>query len=209
MSQILACKSKSGIVLAADAKAVSFDADGALHYQTIQRLHPLSHRAAILAGGAPEGEDICRGLQTFIAEEGLVEIEEIYPAAMPYLATAYERFMRKKCEWHPVDPIHHLHFILAGHTDFESADPYRIYLIWTKKKLPQLDSDEVETVYAVPRMMAMEHRLARECREGASLGILVDLAKEGLGRQADLQEDVGGPLSIGLLTPDGYKSVAD
>lgn len=207
MSQILACKSPSGIVLAADATAVGFDANGVLYHQTIQRLHPLSQRAAILAGGAPEGESICRGLKSFIAEEGLVSIDEIYAAALPYLATAYERFMRKQCEWLPVDPIHHLHFILAGHTDSEAADPFRIYLIWTKKKLPQLDSDEVDTVYAVPRMMAVEHRLARECREGASLDTIVGLAKEGLSRQTELHEDIGEPISMGLLTPDGYEGL--
>lgn len=205
MSQILACKSSSGIVLAADATAVEFGLDGEIQYRGIQRLHHLSSSTAILTGGAVEGEDICRELKAFIAEEGLVSIDEIYPAAIPFLATAHERFMRKRCALLPVDPIHHLHFLLAGVSELDTVDPYRIYLVWTKRKLPQLDSDEVEAVYAVPRMVGLEHRLHRHWRESTPVDSWISSIRDAFKRQAGNSPEIGGPFAFGVLSGSGYK----
>ena len=41
---------------------------------------------------------MCQSLREFIQQEGLHTIEEGYGAALPFLATEYERFMRNRRE---------------------------------------------------------------------------------------------------------------
>lgn len=70
MSQLIACQDAHGIVLATDSKAIDFDLSGKMVYLEVDRLVPLSQHTAILAGGAPEGVQMCHALRSFIAEEG-------------------------------------------------------------------------------------------------------------------------------------------
>jgi hypothetical protein len=205
MSQIIACKSTTGIVLGADSSAVEFGMDGTVRHRPIQRLHVLTPKAAILAGGASEGEAICRELTAFVKEEKLSSIDDLLPAALSFLSSAYTEFMTKRCEFHPVDPIHHLHFILAGISDTAPADPLRIHLVWTKKKRPQLDSDDVESVYAVPRMVGLEHMLYQKWRENLPASVAMSAVKEAFRRQADVHEEINGPFVFGILSRDGFE----
>ena len=139
MSQLIACKSKDGIVFGADGKAIDVDANGNLIELKVDRLHQLSEYAAILNGGAAAGESMCRALKNFVDQENLRYIDDIYNAALPFMATEYERFMRKKCEIQPIDPIHQVTFILGGYSKCDTDKPFRTYLLWTKRKLPLLE----------------------------------------------------------------------
>ncbi|MGE5311266.1 MAG: hypothetical protein ACM3MN_05950, partial [Nitrospirota bacterium] len=112
MSQLIACRNAHGIVLAADSLALDLDRKEAMVPVKTERFLPLGDHAAILTGGASEGTGMCRALKRFVAEEGLHNVEDIYRAALPFLASEYELFMRKKCQVLPVDPLHHLHFII-------------------------------------------------------------------------------------------------
>ncbi len=209
MSQIIACKSTSGIVLGADSSAVEFGMDGMVLHRPIQRLHILTPKAVILAGGAPEGEAICRELKAFVSDEGVSSIDDLLPAALSFLTSSYTEFMTKKCEFHPVDPTHHLHFILAGVSDTASSDPFRIYLMWTKKKRPQLDSDEIESVYAVPRMVGLEHMLYQKWRENLPVNVAMSAVKEAFRRQAEVHEEINGPFAFGVLGRDGFEDLSE
>jgi hypothetical protein len=207
MSLILAAKTRSGILLAADAAAADVSPDGEVRRFPIRRFHRLSSEAAILTGGAPEGEAICRELAGFVSEEGLRFVEEIHSAAVPFLSSAHERVMRKKCEAPTVDPIHHLHFLLAGRSADSDGDPYRIFLIWTKRRLPQLDSDEVEAVYAVPRMIGLEHGLYRLWREGKEADAFVPPIREAFRKQESALEDVSGPFVLATISEAGCREL--
>ena len=116
MSQIIACKNKKGIILASDSKAVDFDLQGNLVECSIKRLCQLTTHTAIMTGGSAAGEKMCESLKDFVRQENLIDIEDVYHAALPFLASEYERFMRKACEYLPVDPINQVHFILAGYS---------------------------------------------------------------------------------------------
>ena len=48
--------------------------------------------------------------------------------------------------------------------------PHRLYLIWTKKKLPQLDGDEITSAFAVPRLIRLGCKLNQLCKENAPPG---------------------------------------
>ena len=205
MSQIVACQNANGIVLAADGKAVDFDPQGEMIDLEVDRLIQLSRQTAVLAGGAADGVQMCHALENFIREERLEDIQDIYGAAVPFLGTEFERFMRKRCETLPIDPIHHVYFILAGYTDRDTHHPYRSFLLWTKRKLPQLDSDEISIAYAVPRVMGLEYKLSRLCGENADLNRLLSEIKKSMEGLAKTQDEIGPPFSYAFITADGFQ----
>ena len=59
MSQLIACKSKNGLVLGVDSKAIDVDQHGNLIELKVDRMHQLSEYAVILNGGAASGEQMC------------------------------------------------------------------------------------------------------------------------------------------------------
>lgn len=88
MSQLIACKTRDAIVLAADSKAVDVDDYGNLIELHTDRLHQLSEFSAILTGGAVAGEAVCHSLKHFVSQENLTYIDEVYRAGLPLLASA-------------------------------------------------------------------------------------------------------------------------
>jgi hypothetical protein len=205
MSQLIACKKEEGILLAADSRAVDFGPQGNMVELQTERLVRLTPHAAILAGGAAAGADMCRGLARFLTEENLTDIEEILRAALPFLTSEFERFMRKTCEFLPVDPVHHLHFILAGYSAGNSANPFQLHLIWNKKKLPHLDSDEIASAYSVPRLIGLEYRLAQLSRQGKPLVDLLPEVRRSLEKQSAASEEIAGPFAAALITRKGFE----
>src|SRR5512139_652945 len=123
MPQLIACRNAHGIVLAADSLALDLDRQETMVPVKTQRFLLLGDHAAILTGGAPEGTGMCRTLKRFVAKEALRNVEDIYRAALPFLASEYELFMRKKCQVLSVDTRHHVHIIIAGISFPASAEP--------------------------------------------------------------------------------------
>ncbi|UCF95174.1 MAG: hypothetical protein JSW39_13820, partial [Desulfobacterales bacterium] len=199
MSQLIACKNKNGIVLATDSKALDVDPQGHLIELQIERLVPLTSTTAILTGGAAAGEKMCRALKEFITQEGIADITEIYTAALPFLASEYERFMRRTCEIRPLDPIHQVVFILAGYTATALQNPFRLYLLWTKKKLPQLDGDEISSAFTVPRIIRLEYKLNQLCEANAPLDHLLSEIRTGLEKQAKVQDEIAPPFTLATI----------
>jgi hypothetical protein len=173
----------------------------------VERLIPLTSYSAALTGGGAEGVKMCRALKGFVEDEGLEDILEVYGAALPFLATEYERFMRTECEVSALDPIQHVHFILAGYTEKDPENPFRLYLVWTKKKLPQLDGDEIGLAFAVPRIIRLEYRLNQMCRQNAKLDVILPEVQKTLERQGDMQEEIGGPFRYAIITRRGFERV--
>ena len=207
MSQLVACRNAHGIVLAADSLALEIGAAGTMVGVKTERFVPLADHAAMLTGGAVEGTGMCRTLKRFITEEGLRNVEDIYRAALPFLASEYELFMRKKCQALPVDPLHHVHFILAGVSSQDSAQPYRMYLLWTKKSLPQLDGDEIGLAYTVPRRMGLEYTLGQLCKENKPLDEILPMVRKHMEKLGQEQDEVGPPFTYALITKEGVRVV--
>lgn len=207
MSQLIACKTRNGIVLGADAKAVDVDDNGNLIELKVDRLHQLSDYAAILNGGTAAGEGMCRALKQFIGDEGLSRVDDIYQAALPFLATQYERYMRKACELQPIDPVHQVTFILGGYADGRDQDQFHLYLLWTKRKLPLLDSDEIVSAFSVPRLIKVEHRLHQLVKSGADLDAVMTEVRKSLEIRAELDEEVSEPLSYACITREGFSRI--
>ncbi|MGD9022186.1 MAG: hypothetical protein PVJ62_00255 [Deltaproteobacteria bacterium] len=206
MSQLIVCQNSHGIILASDSKAAALDLSGAVRHLTVERMLQLSAHTAILTGGAAEGIEMIAGLKNFLEEEGIDDIQEAYAAALPFLATRFETFMRKVCEVIPVDPIHHLYFILGGYTGQDTQRPFRLYLLWTKKKRPQLDGDEILSVYTAPRVMGLEHKLDKLCQGDARLEDILPTVRKGMEDRARGDDEIGPPFRFAFITRDGFKA---
>ena len=209
MSQLIACQNGHGIVLATDGKAVDFNPQGKMIDLKVDRLVQISQHTAILTGGAADGVVMCHALRNFLKEERLDDIQEVYGAALPFLSSEFEMFMRKRCEILPVDPIHHVYFILGGYTAKDPQRPFRLHLLWTKKKLPQLDGDEISFAYTAPRIIGLEYKLNQLCRENAPLDRMLPEIKKSMEKISKTQEEIGPPFSYAFITKEGFLLLSD
>lgn len=209
MSQILVCRSKNGIVLGADSKAVDVDLQGNVVHGVVERLFPLGPHAAVAAGGASEGAEMARMLSRFVAEENLTDVTEIYTASLAFLSSQFTEFMRKMCRVVPVDPLHQVHFILAGLSDRDTENPFKMYLFWTKRKHPQLDGDEIHHAFTVPRRMALEYRLNMMAQRGASTEEVLKEVRSAMESLTWYKEEVGPPYRFAVISKEqGYQEVS-
>jgi hypothetical protein len=206
MSQIIVAQSVDGIVMACENRAIQLDEKGNEISLQINRLLPLTPHCALLISGSAEGRDMGSALKNFLAEEKLNDVQDVYGAALAFLSTEFERFMRKKCELLPVDPIHQVSFVLAGRTERDPVMPFRLYFLWTKKKLPQLDGDEISNAFSLPRRMSLEFQLNKMCKDNAPLKEILKKITEGMEHLKNKGE-VTGPFSFAMITPDGYQSL--
>ena len=206
MSQIIVAQNSNGIILAAENRAVQLDGEGKEVSLQINRLLPLTSHCALLTTGAAEGIEMGNALKRFIQEEELKDVEDLYGATLAFLSTEYDRFMRKKCEMLPVDPIHQVSFILAGKTEKDPVMPFRLYFLWTKKKLPQLDGDEISVAFSLPRRMGLELQLNKMAKEKAPLNEILEKVREGMER---LKEggNVLSTIAYARITSEGYQSI--
>jgi len=205
MSQLIACKTSSGLVFGADSKAVDVDSNGSLIELKVDRLHQLSEFAAIMNAGTAAGEHMCQALKHFIHEENLSYIDEIHQAALAFLATEYEKFMRKSCEVQPIDPIHQVTFILGGYSKEETEEPFKLYLLWTKRRLPLLDIDEIGTGFTVPRIIRTEHRLHQLAKQQADLDKVITEVRREMEIRAEKDDEVSEPLHFAVIQNTGFR----
>ena len=206
MSQVIVAQNVHGIVLVAENRAVQLDERGQEVALQVHRLLPLTSHAALVSVGAAEGIEMGNALKAFIQGEKLNDVQDLYRATLAFLSTEYERFMEKKCELLPIDPIHQVSFILGGKTEKDQRMPFRLYFLWTKKKLPQLDGDEISYAFSLPRRMGLEFQLNKLCKENASLKQILDKVKEGMERLKEKGE-IAPSISFATITCDGYQSV--
>lgn len=206
MSQIIVAQNVDGIVMACENRAIQLDEKGTEISLQINRLLPLTPHCALLISGSAEGRDMGSALKNFLLGEKLNDVQEVYGTAVAYLSTEYERFMRKKCELLPIDPIHQVSFILAGRTERDPVMPFRLYYLWTKKKLPQIDGDEISRAFSLPRRMGLEFQLNKMCQENAPLKEILEKMTDGMEHLKNKGEVIG-PFSFGMITREGYQSL--
>lgn len=208
MAQVIVAQNSNGIVMAAEQAAVRLDEEGQEITFQAERLLPLTAQSAVLTIGAADGIEMGNALKHFIREEQLADIEDVYSAALPYLSTEYERFMRKTCDVLPIDPIHQVSFILAGKTEKNPGMPFKLYLLWTKRKLPRLDGDEISFAYSQPRRMGLEYRLNKVCRADGPLEEILRTVREGM-EALKKQGEVRFPIAYGTIDQERYQALEE
>lgn len=206
MAQIIVAKNIHGIVLAAENRVIQLNEEGRETEFNMDCLIPLTPHSALLVTGAAEGSEMGKTLKNFIEEEKMTDIQDIYGATLAFLSTEYERFMRKKCEVLPIDPLHRISFVLAGRTERDQENPFRLYFLWTKKKLPRLDGDEISYAFSIPRRMGLEFQLNKMGQENIFLEKILKKVAEGMELLRSRGE-VSSSLSYALITREGFQSV--
>ncbi len=206
MSQIVVVQSSHGIILASENRAIQLNERAEEVSLEVKRLLPLSSQSALLTAGAPEGIEMANSLKNFVQGEGLKDVQDLYGATLVYLSSEYEEFMRKKCEILPIDPIHYVSFILAGKTSKDEERPFRLYYLWTKKKLPQLDGEEISNAFSLPRRMALEYQLNQLSKRDASLDDILGVVKGGVVKLR-AQGEAKSPFSWAKITQDGFQAL--
>jgi len=206
MAQHIVSVNTNGVVLAVDSKAFDFATDGSVQAVTVTPLVQLSSDTAILAGGDAESTEICGSLREFIASEELQGISAVYSAALPFLGSEYEKSMRRKCDCIPVDPVHHMFFILAGHDPDDPNEPFKAFLIWTKRKLPQLDGDSIQSAFTVPRRIGLEFTLGRMNADNTPLDRVLSTIKEKMeGYPVDEDSEIAPPYHYAIIDAQGFR----
>ncbi|MFP4088276.1 MAG: hypothetical protein ACLFUL_15960, partial [Desulfobacteraceae bacterium] len=99
--------------------------------------------------------------------------------------------------------------IMAGRSKETAEDLYRLHLIWTKKQLPQLDGDEITSVFAVPRSFRLETKLNRLCQEDTPLQQILSEVKNALSKLALDQDEIGGPFHFAFIGQQGFQEVPE
>ncbi|MGD9174167.1 MAG: hypothetical protein PVF29_08405, partial [Desulfobacterales bacterium] len=74
---------------------------------------------------------------------------------------------------------------------------------WTKKKLPQIDGDEIAIAYSAPRLITLEYQLNQHCRKNDPLSEIMPSIRKHLEKPSAVNDDVAGPFSFALITQDG------
>jgi hypothetical protein len=84
--------------------------------------------------------------------------------------------------------------------------PFRLYYIWTKKKLPLLDGDEISHAFSLPRRMGLEFQLNKMCKENAPLKEILKKMADGM-EQLKWKGEVSGPVSFATISQEGFQSL--
>ena len=82
-----------------------------------------------------------------------------------------------------------------------------MYFLWTKKKRPQLDGDEISVAFTVPRMIRLEYILSQMTLGNSGLTRIQEVIAEAMTSQAGRNEEVGGPFQYAVITQDGIRII--
>ena len=84
MGQLIACAAAEGVLVASDSRTVFFEPFGEERFITVERLIPVTSHAVLASAGNWEAAEICRGFAEFAKDEGLVEMDDLIKAAIPF-----------------------------------------------------------------------------------------------------------------------------
>ncbi|MEJ5301219.1 MAG: hypothetical protein WHS38_09550 [Thermodesulforhabdaceae bacterium] len=201
MNYTVACVTEKGIIIGNDEKTLSFS-EGELKYLDYDRFFKVGDKALIASGGFLEAANLASKAASFLEEEKIDDVKEMYQAAIAYLSGEYDRFMRKHCEIMPIDPTHYMTFILGGYSPRDSK--YHLYLIWNRKKLPQLDGEEIGSVFTIPRLVSLELTVSKIIAEGKNMDEILAVLKDRLEKIGD-KEDYTPRWNYAILDESGIR----
>jgi hypothetical protein len=195
MSQLIACATIGGIVVASDSKAEFFQPDGTIRTITQERLIPVSSHAVLASAGAWEAHDICKEFAKFAKSEGLTDIDALVDAAIPFFTGKHDEILRKICTISPPDPIINMYLLLAGYSPKTPENPYKIFVIWDRPKPPKIEYNQAAHIFTLPRRMGLEFTL----NSLAGAYLTQPLQQNNTDTMLDLIADLGGGILIAFL----------
>jgi len=218
MTQVIACSTPEGIVLATDSRATWFDPAAGMKYFHLKKLLRLGSHSAIVSAGAGIGVEMGVAFQQFIQGRKVEGIEEMTQLALPFLNDRYGQYVReRRMERLPSPeetdrqeeeafPLSGVYFVLAGYSFRDRHHPYHLCLFGCDEEGMPIRSHPPSPILVIPRSLSMEKRLDVEIQNGASLGGLSSLCLSFLKKRS-AEEEVGPPFHVASITPAGFREI--
>jgi 20S proteasome alpha/beta subunit len=203
MSQLIACATPEGVMLASDSRAETFETSGEEKFVQVERFIPLTSHAVLASAGALEAQDLAREFADFVKDEQLKDIDAIIQAAVPFFTGKVDEFLRKACEKLPLNPVINMYMLLAGYSPQKPDQPGRLFIIWDRVQPPKIESTEATHIFTLPRRMGLEYKLNQLVASRAPLADMIDLAKSAMAKLASQDQYVGPPFRYLTVTQTG------
>jgi len=203
MGQLIACAAAEGVLVASDSRAVFFEPFGEERFITVNRLIPVTSHAVLASAGNWESADICKDFAEFAKTEGLVEMDDLIKAAIPFFTSRYDEIMRKMCEKVPPDPIVNMYLLLAGYSKSTPDHLGHLFVIWDRPQPPKIEYNRVTDIFTLPRRMGLEFKLNDLVKKKAPLAQVVEAAKAGMDKLALQDPAIGAPYHYVTITAKG------
>lgn len=207
MSQLIACATPEGVMVASDGRAETFDTAGEEQFVQVERFIPLTSHAVLASGGALEAQDLARQFADFVKDEKLEDIDSIILAAVPFFSGKVDEFLRKACEKLPLNPVLNMYMLLAGYSPQTPDNPSRLFIIWDRIQPPKIESTEATHIFTLPRRMGLEYKLNQLVASRAPLADVVASAKTAMEKLASQDQYVGPPFRYLIITQTGIVEV--
>jgi len=221
MTQIIACSTHEGIVLATDSRATWFDEAGEMRHFNLKKLLRLSSHSAMLSAGAGIGVEMSLAFQNFLQRQGVEAIDDIITMALSFFTDQYGKWLGERGMRHPFPPptadgageasvpLNEVYLILAGYSLRDRARTYALHLLSSEGERISIKPVSTCQIIVVPRSLSMERRLEALREMESPLDQLVSLCKSFLKRRSAEEEEVGPPFYFATITPAGYKEVVE
>jgi len=221
MTQVIACSTHEGIVLATDSRATWFARAGEMRHFSLKKLLRLGSHSAMLSAGVGIGVEMSLAFQNFLQRQGTEAIDEIVNMALFFFTDQYGQWLSQRGLQHSFSPptpdgeseealpLNEVYLILAGYSFRDRAQPYHLHLFSSEGEKISIKAFQTSQIIVVPRSLSMERRLEGQSGSGSSLDQLLTLCKSFLKKRSAEGEEVGPPFYFATITPFGYKEVVE
>ena len=220
MTQVIACSTPEGILLATDSLATWFDQAGAMRHFNLKKILRLGSHTAMVSAGIGIGVEIGSAFQKFLQERSVEGIEEVLRFAPPFFTDRYVTFLRERErnldlskpsddeESDELSPWAGVYFILAGYSFKDRQQPYHLRLLGSEENGDSIIPYSTSPILLIPRSLSMEKRLEAQCLAGSSIGYLLSLCKSFLKRRS-VEGEVGSPFYFATITQAGFREIME
>jgi hypothetical protein len=221
MTQVIACSTLEGIVLATDSRATWFDETGEMKHFSLKKLLRLTSHSALLSAGAGIGVEMSLAFQNFLQRRGTEAIEDVVHMALFFFTDQYGKWLGQRKMRHSsspqipdktseeVLPLNEVYFILAGYSFRDRARPYHLHLFSSEGGGISIKALSTSQIIVVPRSLSMEKRLEAQRETVSPLDPLLTLCKSFLKKRSGEGEEVGLPFYFATITSSGYKELVE
>jgi hypothetical protein len=220
MTQVIACSTPEGILLATDSLATWFDQTGAMRHFNLKKILRLGSHTAMVSAGIGIGVEIGFAFQEFLRERNVEGIEEVLRFAPPFFTDQYVKFLGERelnldlpkpwddGESDEPSPWAGVYFILAGYSFKDRHQPYHLCLLGNEENGGSITPYSTSPILLIPRSLSMEKRLEVQRLAGSSIGDLLSLCKSFLKKRS-VEGEVGPPFYFATITQAGFREVME
>ena len=219
MTQVIACSTSEGIVLATDSLATWFDSTGGMRHFNLKKILRLGSHAAMVSAGMGIGVEMGLAFQQFLRGQSVEGIEEMARFAMPFFTDLYGKHLRRGGVENPSSqgmardpeessPLSGVYLILAGYSFKNHHQPYHLHLLGSEEDGISIKIYPVSHIILIPRSLSTERNLETLCKGGSSLNGTLSPCKSFLKKRSD-DEEVGPPFYFATITSAGFREVME